>query len=141
MLIDAKDKLCEDGIPILTIVESETQDVLAKMLSNHENHIQVEQMPIKDEPFVEFHENGIFKSTLVGQLNGNPFMSKDKLIHVKKSMHSNNNKDYLNVAQCSNTCFVGIGLDVGVYFVRCSTISRASIVIAAKKRGRSQASK
>jgi len=73
---------------------------------------------------------------LVGQLNGTPFLSKDRLTRVKKSICFNNSEDYLNAAQCSDTCFVGIGSDVGVYFVQRSTITRPSTVAAAKKRGR-----
>ena len=60
-----------------------------------------------------------------------PFCPKTSSLVLK-----NHNEDYLSVATCSNTCFVGIGLDVGVYFVQRSTIMRPSTVTAAKKRGR-----
>ena len=140
-LIDAEDEVCNDGVPAITVLESETRDIIIEMLSYHENHVEGEQAAIKVEPFVEFDGNQIFKSTLVGQLNGNPFLSKDTLTRVKKSLYFNNSKDYLNVAKCSNTCFVGIGSDVGVFFVQRSTISRGSTVSIAKKRGRSRASK
>ena len=70
-LIDAGDEVCDDDIPAITVLESETRDIIAEMLSYHENHIEGEQAAIKVEPFVEFDGNRIFKSTLVGQLNGN----------------------------------------------------------------------
>ena len=49
------------------------------MLSEHEEQIQAIPMPVKVESFVEFGGHKLFKSTLVGQLNGNPFLSKDRL--------------------------------------------------------------
>ena len=88
------------------------------MLSHQENHVEVEKELVKAKPFVEFDGNRIFKSTLVGQLNGNPFLSsKDRLTRVKKSLYFNNSEDYLNASRSLNTCFVGIGSDVGVFFV------------------------
>lgn len=101
--MDAEDKLYDDRAAIVIVTESETRDIIVEMLNNHENHAQVEQVPIKVEPFVEFNGNRIFKSKLVGQLNGNPFMLKDRIICVKNSLYFNKNEDYLNVAQCSNT--------------------------------------
>ena len=122
-------------------MESETWDIVSEMLSHHKNHIQAKKVPIKVEAFLEFDANQIFKSTLVGQLNDNPFLSKDRLTCVKKSLYFNNNEDYLNASRSLNTYFVGIGLDVGVFFVQCSTILRASTITAAKKRERNRASK
>jgi len=63
------------------------------------------------------------------------------LTRVKKSLYFNNSEDYLQAAQCENTCFVGIGSDVGVYFLQRSTITRPSTVTAAKKRRRCVAGK
>ena len=90
---------------------------------------------------MEFDGHRIFKSTLVGQLNGNPFLAKDRLTRVKNLLYFNNSEDYLRAATCSNTCFVGIGSDVGVYFLQRTTITRPSTVTAAKKRGMSLAKK
>jgi len=55
---------------------------------------------------------------------------------MKDSLYFNNSEDYLSIAQCSNTYFVRIGLDVGVYFVQRSSITRPSTVNATKKKGR-----
>ena len=60
---------------------------------------------------------------------------------VKKSLYFNNSEDYLSAAESSNTCFVGIGSDVGVYFVQRSTIGRPSTVTATKKRGKGRLGK
>ena len=54
---------------------------------------------------------------------------------VQYYLYFNNDDDYLRVAQCSNTCFVGLGSNVGVYFVQCTTITRSSTMILAKKKG------
>jgi len=86
--------------------------------------------------FVEFDGERIFKSTLVVQLNSNPFLSKDRLTRVKKLLYFINSEDYLGTPQCSNMCFVGIGSNVGVYFVQRSMIARPSTVTVAKKRRR-----
>jgi hypothetical protein len=141
VLEDVETDVVDDGVPALPVVESETRDIISELLDTHEEHVRAETVPVKVEAFVEFDGNRIFKSTLNGQLNGNPFLSKDRLTRVKKSLYFNNSEDYLNAAGCSNTCFVGIGSDVGVYFVQRSTISRASTVNAAKKRGKSRAQK
>ena len=133
-LIDTEEDMVDDGVPTIAVVESETRDIISEVLSNHEDHVSDRASSEKVVAFAEFDGNRIFKSTLVGQLNGNPFLSKDRLTRVKKSMYFNNGEDYLSTAQCSNTCFVGIGSDVGVYFVQRSTITRTSTVTAAKKR-------
>ena len=90
---------------------------------------------------MEFDGHMIFKSTLVGQLNGNSFLAKDRLTRVRNSLYFNNNEDYLRTIQCSNTCFVEIGSDVGVYFVQRTAITRPFTVTAAKRRGNSLAKK
>ena len=106
-----------------------------------EKHVQSIHVPARVEAFVEFDGHMIFKSTLVRQLNGNPFLSKDRLTRARKSLYFNNSEDNLRAPQCSNTCFVGIGSDVRVYFVQRTTITRPSIVTAAKKKGNSLAKK
>ena len=114
----------DDGMRALTVLESETRDIVADMLNDHEEYVSALPVPVKLEAFVSFDGNWIFKSILVGQLNGNPFLSKDKLTRVKQSLYFNNNENYLNAAQSGNACFVGIGSDVGVFFVQRSTIGK-----------------
>ena len=133
-------ELLDDGTPHLDVLESEACDAISDMLSAHENQVAGTLDRHKVEPFVQFDGNKIFKSTLVGQLNGNPFLSKDRLTRVKNSLYFNNADVYLSAAQSSSTCFVGIGSDVGIFFVQRSTLSRPSTIAAAKKRGRSRAS-
>ena len=56
-------------------------------------------------------------------------------------MYFNNNDAYVTATESSNSCLVGIGSDVGIYFVQNSTVTRPSTVSAAKKRDRCKASK
>ena len=135
---DMEEELLDDGVPALRTAESEMHDIILELLSGHEDQVRDRLTLVKVVAFVEFDRHWIFKSTLVGQLNSNPFLSKSKLTLVKKSLYFNNSEDYLNVAQCLNTCFVGIGSDVEVYFMQHSTITRSSSVIAAKKGQRSR---
>jgi hypothetical protein len=54
---------------------------------------------------------------LVNQLNANPFLSKDKLTCVRKSMYFNNLNVYLTAISSSSTCLLSLGNNCGVYFV------------------------
>jgi hypothetical protein len=67
---------------------------------------------------MEYQRNKIYKSTLVSQLNANPFLSKDRLRRVKKSLYFNNSDAYLIATSSSSTCLLGLGSDCGVYLVQ-----------------------
>jgi len=56
------------------------------------------------------------------------------MIWVKVSLYFNNSEDYLKDAQCKNTCFVGIDLNVGIFLVQRFTITRLSTITTTKKR-------
>jgi hypothetical protein len=43
----------------------------------------------------------VYKSTLVNELNGNPFLLKDRLIWICNSVYFNNFEDYLSAAASS----------------------------------------
>jgi hypothetical protein len=58
----------------------------------------------------------VYKSTLVNELNGNPFLSKDKLTRIRNSIYFNNADDYLSVASSTSTCLLGLGSHCGVHF-------------------------
>ena len=76
---ESEEDVMDDGVPAMMVVESETRDIIGEMLNAHEEQVRGVPVPTKVEAFVEFDGYKIFKSTLVGQLNGNPFLSKDKL--------------------------------------------------------------
>ena len=91
---------------------------------------------IKIEPVVEYMGRAIYKSTLVSELNGNPFLSKDRLTRIKNSVYFNNADEYLSAANSTTTCFMGLGNDCGVLFVESSNLNQSSIVTAAQSRNR-----
>jgi hypothetical protein len=65
--------IVEDGASNLLVVESETRDAMSEMLNLEEPQIST-ILPIdKVIPFVEYDGHKIYKSTLVSQLNANPF--------------------------------------------------------------------
>ena len=68
-------------------------------------------------PFVEFTRHKIFKSTLVSQLNSNPFLSKDRLTRIRNSIYFNNLDDYINASSSTETMLLELGMDCGVYFM------------------------
>lgn len=77
-----------------------------------------------------------FKSTLVSELNGNPFLSKDRLTRIKNSVYFNNAEDYMSAANLSSTCHLGLGSDCGVMFLQSVDINVSSTVKAVQKRKR-----
>lgn len=127
-------ELPEDDVNPIVLAEMETRDVLAEMLSTHENQVVSELAPLRVIPVVEYGGHQILKSTLVSQLNANPFLSKDRLTRVRNSMHFNNSADYLNATSSSSTCLLGLGSHCGVYFVQRSTTMVSSTVKAAARR-------
>ena len=107
-----EDEIVDDDIlDSLLFLEDETRDALSKILNGVEDHFEpIATPPTKILPYVEYEGNQIFKSTLISQLNGNghPFLSKDRLMRVKKSIYFNNSE--VNVASSSSTMFLGLGL-------------------------------
>jgi hypothetical protein len=132
-------ELPKDDVNPIVLAEMETRDVLAEMLSTHENQIVSELAPLKVIPVVEYRSHQIFKSTLVSQLNANPFLSNDSLTRVKNSMYINNFADYLSAASSSSICLLGLGLNCGVYFIqRSSTMVSSTMKAATRRHSRSR---
>ena len=81
----------------LRLDEEECRDAILQVLgwvepsppmpSTRHNHVQ------KIDPVVEYKVRAIYKSTLVGELNGNPFSSKNRLTRIENSIYFNNAKD------------------------------------------------
>jgi hypothetical protein len=74
-------------------LRSELRHALDVLLDKHENVQMPSQCNVKS--IMTYVEGGgrvgceIFKSTLVSQLNGNPTLSKDRLIQTKKGYYLN----------------------------------------------------
>jgi len=67
------------------------------------------------------------------QLNGNPFLSKDRLIRVKNSIYFNKSKAYLVIVLSSLSMLLGLEVDVGIYFVHHISTTISSTMKAALK--------
>jgi hypothetical protein len=119
----------------MAAMECEVRDALSSLLDDLEMHIQDTDAPMQVSPLVEYSSNKIFKSTLVGQLNRNPFLSKDMLTRVRNSIYFNNTDDYLSAANSSNTCLLGLGSGCAVYMMQRSTTRVSSMSRVAGKRG------
>ena len=94
----------------------------------------------KIKPTISFLEKVIFKSTLVSKLNGNLFLSKDRLTRIKNSIYFNHVEDYLHAVQSSSICLLTLGSDCGVYFVQSSNFNMSLPIRAALKQNRNGAS-
>ena len=127
-------ELVDDSEDVAAVVEGEIKDVVADMLNSHEQQITSLPFPARVCPTVAYDEHIIYKSTLVSQLNGNSFFSKDRLTRVKHSMYFNNHDDYISAASSSSSCLLGIGTDCGVYFVQNSSDTVSSTVKSTLKR-------
>ena len=124
---------CNDDI---VIVEDEARHVLRDMLNVHENQLNCpnQRSDGKISPTIEYDGKVMFKSTLVSELNGNPFLSKDRLTRVRNSMYLNNAEEYMSAANSENTCLLGLGSDYAVYFVSNPAGPQTSTARAAKKK-------
>ena len=69
---------------------------------------------------VTYEGHTIYKSTLVSQLNGNHFLSEDRLTRVRNSIYFNNANDYIATSSSTSLMMLGLGSDCGVLF--CSAI-------------------
>ena len=131
-----KNDVFNDGLNATIVIEGEVRDAIFDMLGSHEDQPQSIPCPSQVHPIVQFSGHIIYKSTLVSQLNGNGFLSKDRLTRVKHSMYFNNHDDYVTAAASFSTCLVGIGSDCGVFFVQHNTTGLSSTIRLAKKRKR-----
>jgi hypothetical protein len=73
----------------------------------------------------------------VSELNGNPYLSKDRLTRFRNSIYFNNAEDYLSAASSSSTMLLGLGSDCGVFFLQTANLNTTLAVKAAKRRKRS----
>ena len=130
------DDIFDDGVVFLPILEEETRNVFIELSSDHEVQVSSDPIPHKIDHVVTFQGHSIYKSTLVSEMNGNPYLSKDRLTRMKNSIYFYNLDDYLAVALSTTSLLLGLGSDVGVYFKDSRGFGTSSTVMAAKKRMR-----
>lgn len=136
----AGESVIEDDLDPVEVAEDECRHAIREILSTGDalpiNEIEAPTATPRISPVVSYCSKVIYKSTLVSELNGNPFLSKDRLTRIKNSVYFNNAEDYLSASTSSSTCLVGLGTDCGVYFEEDETQSAPSTCIAAQKRSR-----
>jgi hypothetical protein len=101
------------------------------MLNNREPHVHVDSPSSKIVPFEEYFEIVIYKSTFVSQFATNPFLSKDCLSKVKKSIFFHS--DYVSVVKYASICLLGGGNRLWHIFCSKSLTKVFSIVNVAQK--------
>ena len=90
-----EDDVVNDSLQLSTLVEEETRNVILDLLNQAEDQVTFVHGTGKNLPTVEVDGHSIYKPTLVLQLNGNIFLSKDILtfnsttmiIVSKKNLH------------------------------------------------------
>lgn len=110
--------------------------MLREFLSDHEVQVSFDPIPHKIVLVVTFQGHSIYKSTFVSQLNGNPYLSKDKLTRMQNSIYFINSDDYLTAASLTTSMLLGLGFDLGVYFKDSRGPTTSSTVMIAKIKTR-----
>ena len=112
--IDKADGEFHDGVGIVEFIRDKTLHAFCDMLDKMDADINEIPKPTIVTPIVSYSGHQIYKSTLVSQLNGNPFFSKDGLTRVKNSIYFYNSDDYLNAANSTETQLLGLGSNCAV---------------------------
>ena len=134
--LNLEDEIEKDGLDDLTVLEEEARDALTNVMNDEEQQMNADDIPETVVPYIKSGGHRVFKSILVTQLNGNPFLSKDNLKKIRNSIFYNNSDDVLNATSSSTSCLLGIGLDSGVYFVQRSSTCISSTIKSAVHRSR-----
>ena len=101
----------------LARLQEEARDAMTEVLNSAKVQILENQGGPKIQPTVEVDGHCIFKSTLVSQLNGNNFLSKDRLARIKHNIQFNNHDNCVRVGMSLGTGFLSIGSNCAVHFV------------------------
>ena len=95
------------------LLEEETRDVIMDLLNRAENQVTLVQGARKIVPTLEVGGHSIYKSTLVSELNGNVFLSKDRLARSKHSIQFNNHDNCLQSGSSCGSSLLCIGSNCG----------------------------
>jgi hypothetical protein len=131
----------DDGVDPRVLFENKARDIISDVRSRVQcpyNGVGTGTLAptVLYCPTLSMSGKVVYKSTLVNELNGNPFLSKDRLTLIRNSIYFNNFEDYLNAATSNSTCLLGLGSDYGVFFVESQSRALESAAKAAKSRSR-----
>jgi hypothetical protein len=136
----------DDGLSALEVAKNECRDAISAILDAAKVPTDCPTVGDADSdtkiiPTVDYSGKVLYKSTLVSELNGNPYLSKDRLTRVKKSVYFNNVEDYLSAATSSISMLLGLDSDCGVMFVQSNNLLLSSTVASARDRSRASSRK
>jgi hypothetical protein len=131
----------DDGLQALEATENETRDALRELMNEHNFGAAGDAQKNSLSATVQYNGHEIYKSTLVSELNSNPFLSKDMLTRVHNSIFFNNSNDYVAAANSESSCLLGLGSDCAIYFVQRNTTRMIFAAKASMKRSRGWASR
>ena len=120
----------------LTSLQDEARDAVIDLLNDAEVQIPRPKSSQPVEATVSVDGHCIYKSTLVSQLNGSTFLSKDRLARIKHSIEFNNHDNCMQAGLSSGSGLLSIGSDCAVHFVQRSTTRLSSTIRSAAKRKR-----
>jgi hypothetical protein len=129
----------DDGLDLVSVAENECRDALSELMDQVEPPLDACELvnePRKRVQTVEYNGKCIYKSTLVLEFNGNPFLSKDRLTRVRNSIYFNNSEDYLSTASSSTAMLLGVGSNCRVFFLQQHSGNISSTVKAAQRRSK-----
>jgi hypothetical protein len=131
----------DDGVDPRVLFENEARDIISDVRSGIQcpiDGVGAETLApmVLYCPTISMSGKVVYKATLVNELNGNPFISKDRLTRIRNSIYFNNYEDYLSAATSNSTCLLGLGSDCGVFFVESQSRVVGLAAKAAKNRSR-----
>ena len=96
----------DDGLSALEVAKNECRDAISAILDAAE--VPADCLIVEDAHSdtkiiltIDYSSKVLYKSTLVSKLNGNPYLSKERLTQIKNSIYLKNTKDYLSALhQC-----------------------------------------
>jgi len=136
-----EDASLDDAENHLAVVQEETRDAITDLLNSRLAQVtSIESgSNVKIEPTVQTEGHCVYKSTIVSELNGNSFLSKDRLARIKQSIKFNNHDNCVRAGLSSGTGLLCLGSDCGVHFIQRNTTRLSSTVRSAAKRKRGRA--
>ena len=69
-----EEEIIEDGCPTLTVLRDEAEHAISDILNFEEPQVSDALPSGKVIPFVQYGGHNLYKSTIVSQLNANPFL-------------------------------------------------------------------
>jgi hypothetical protein len=131
----------DDGIDPRVLFKNEARDIISDVRSGIQcpydgARAGTSAPTVLYCPTVSMLGKVVCKSTLMNELNRNPFFSKDRLTRIRNSIYFNNSEDYLSAATSNSICLLGLGSGCGVFFMESQSHTVESAAKAVKSCSR-----